>query len=29
MIARYSMAAALACVGKEKEKGKKINGKLP
>ena len=28
-IARYSMAAALACVGKDKEKGKKINGKLP
>jgi hypothetical protein len=27
-IARYSMAAALACVGKEQEKGKKINGKL-
>jgi len=26
--ARYSMAAALACVGKEKEKAKKINGKL-
>ena len=27
-VARYSMAAALACVGKGKEKGKKINGKL-
>jgi hypothetical protein len=26
--ARYSLAAALAGVGKEKEKGKKINGKL-
>jgi hypothetical protein len=26
--ARYSMAAALAGVGKEKEKAKKINGKL-
>ena len=27
-VARYSMAAALPGVGKEKEKGKKINGKL-
>ena len=26
--ARYSMGAALACFGKEKEKAKKINGKL-
>jgi len=29
MIARYRRAAALACVAKEKEKGKKINAKLP
>ena len=27
-ITRYSMAAALAYVGEEKEKGKKINSKL-